>query len=75
MTRMCETCLKYNRKKTGDSEFVPSSRAQENVVLHLMVLRPEDKYMLVAIDYYTRAVRAEVMADKRTETVVRVLDK
>lgn len=32
-------------------------------------------YLLVAIDYFLRTVRAEVIKNKRTESVVRVLNK
>lgn len=75
VTRKCEVCLKYNRKKSGGSEFVPTSRIMEKVALDLIDVRSEGKYVLVAIDYYSRAIRAKVMDNKKTETVVKTLNE
>ncbi|KAI5177931.1 hypothetical protein PAEPH01_2510 [Pancytospora epiphaga] len=73
--KKCVKCIEYNRENNGKSEFVCTSRAMEKVALDLIDLRAEGKYILVGVDYYTRMVKAGVLGDKRTNSVVKVVSE
>ena len=69
----CEVCKINNRKKAGGSEFIVTTRKGEKIALDLIDIREEGKYIQVAIDYFTRMVKAEVMPDKCSGSVIGVL--
>ncbi|KAI5177776.1 hypothetical protein PAEPH01_2506, partial [Pancytospora epiphaga] len=73
--KKCAKCIEFNRKNNGGSEFVCTSRAMEKVALDLIDLRAEGKYISVGVDYYTRIVKAGVLGDIRTNSVVKVVSE
>lgn len=71
--KKCDVCLRLNRKNMGGCEFVETTRQLEKVALDLIDLRSSGVYILVAIDYYTRYVLAEVINNKNSETVLEII--
>lgn len=66
----CETCQVNNRKKMGGSEFICTTRVFEEVALDMIDMRSEGKYVLVAIDYFTRSAVTKVLESKESKGVV-----
>jgi hypothetical protein len=62
-----------NRKKSGGEDFVSTERAMQKMAIDLIDMRAEGVYVLVAIDYYTRAVRARAIQSKKAEVFVEAL--
>lgn len=73
--KKCELCARYNRKKTGGCEFIESNGIFEKVGVDLIDLRDMGKYVLTMVDYFTRYLFAEVIEDKRSNTVVGVMER
>jgi len=71
--KKCEVCQINNRKDTGGSEFVTTSRRLEKVGLDMLEIREQGRYVLVAIDYFTRMVWARVLRSKETMGVVETI--
>ncbi|WUR04686.1 endonuclease [Vairimorpha necatrix] len=66
----CEVCQINNRKKSGGCVFVATSRYLEKVAFDLIEYREEKKYIVVAIDYFTRRVWDRVIDAKTGEKIV-----
>lgn len=73
--RGCDVCEVNNRKKMGGNEFVVTTRYLEKVALDMVDVRNEGKYVLVAIDYFTRIAMAKVLESKETDLVVRTVEE
>jgi phosphoribosylformylglycinamidine (FGAM) synthase-like enzyme len=69
----CEVCGINNRKKLGGSDYVTTVRKLEKVAIDLIDIREEGKYVLVAIDYYSRGIWTRVIDTKDAGNVVDVL--
>ena len=68
--RECEVCQINNRKKLGGSEFVETTRELEKVALDLASIE-EGAYGLIAIDYFSRAVWAEIIKSKEAKEITK----
>ena len=53
----CERCSVMNRRKKGGSDFVSVSHPFEKVVLDMIDMRAEEKYILVGIDYFPEELK------------------
>lgn len=73
--RKCEKCCIYNRKIKGGSEFVETRRVLEKVALDLLDIRSEKCYILIGIDYFTRYAFARKINDKKTSTIIAILNE
>lgn len=62
--------MKANRKKNGGAEFVETSRPFEKVALDLIDMRREGTYIIVAIDYFTTFIVADVNNNNESKTVI-----
>jgi RNase H-like domain found in reverse transcriptase/Reverse transcriptase (RNA-dependent DNA polymerase)/Integrase core domain/Integrase zinc binding domain len=71
--KRCEVCGINNRKKLGGSDYVTTVRKLEKVAIDLIDIREEGKYVLVAIDYYSRGIWTRVIDTKDAGNVVDVL--
>lgn len=71
--KQCEVCQINNRKCTGGSEFVTTSRPFEKVAIDLIEERQEGKYILIGIDYFTRGIAAKVIQNKTTIQITEAL--
>ncbi|MGL5708994.1 MAG: DDE-type integrase/transposase/recombinase, partial [Aeromonas sp.] len=75
MVKRCEVCRINNRKKSGGSEFVETTRELEKVTLDLISLGGNNRYILVAIDYHTRFVLVEMIRSKNASKIVYIISK
>lgn len=73
--KKCEKCCIYNEKKRGGCEFVESTRKLEKVALDLIEISEENKYVFLAIDYFTRVVWGDVLNSKSSDEIVKVMDQ
>ncbi|MGL5708822.1 MAG: hypothetical protein ACRDDF_11260 [Aeromonas sp.] len=71
----CEICKINYRKNCGGNEFVETTRELEKVALDLISLGGNNRYILVAIDYQTRFVLAEMIRCKNASTIVDIISK
>lgn len=71
----CEVCQVNNRKKKGGSEFVVTTRRLQKVGIDMIDMREEGRYIMVAIDYFTRMAKAEILESKATDEVMSVLER
>lgn len=71
--KKCEKCQIYNRKDSGGAKLVCTSRIKEKVALDLIEVKKGSEYILVAIDYYSRAILGKVIGNKQATTVARVV--
>jgi hypothetical protein len=62
-------------KNSGGADFVTTTRIMEKLALDLIEIREEGKYILTGIDYFTRFCRAEVIEEKKSEEVLKILRK
>lgn len=68
--RNCEACQKFNRKTSGGTDFVSTTRYLEKIGLDLIEFRDEMAFIVVAIDYFTRRAWARVLKSKHAIGVV-----
>lgn len=71
----CEVYLQINRKKRSRSDIVITSRLFEIVDIDIMNCRAETKYVLIAIDYFSRNLVAEVMDQKTPQNVIQAFKR
>lgn len=69
----CETCQKFNRKTSGGTDFVSTTRYLEKVGLDLIEFREEKAFIVVAIDYFTRRAWARVVESKHATAIVSLI--
>lgn len=69
----CDIWKKMNRKKNHGSEFIVTTRPFEMVGIDMIDVREEGKYVVTAIDYFTRFICAEVLGNKKAETVIGII--
>ncbi|KAI5176505.1 hypothetical protein PAEPH01_2320 [Pancytospora epiphaga] len=55
----------------GGSEFVNTCRPLEKVALDMIDMRAKEKYVLVGVDYYSKAAVAKVLESKEAKEVVK----
>lgn len=73
--RKCGICETNNRKKSGGSDFVQSVEPLEKVAIDLLDARSEGGYVMLAVDYFTRMARAEVLETKDAQRVNETMKK
>ncbi|KAF9761965.1 hypothetical protein NGRA_2301 [Nosema granulosis] len=73
--KKCETCNINNRKTTGGCDFVATNKRLKKVVLDLMDIGGENRYVLVGIDYFTRRLWGQRLRSKETCAVLEVLQR
>ncbi|KAF7686091.1 hypothetical protein CDIK_3158 [Cucumispora dikerogammari] len=59
-----------NRKKNYGSEFVETSRALKRVGVYLIAIRSVGKYIITAVDYFSRYVCCEIIENKKSSTII-----
>lgn len=69
----CETCQKYNRKTSGGSDFISTTRYLEKVGMDLIEFREEKAFVVVAVDYFTRRLWGRVLEGKQASEIVKFL--
>lgn len=75
VVKACEICKINNRKKTGGSEFVTSSRRYERVAIDIMHSEKEKVDILITIDYFSRMVNIAKLEDKTSKNIISKLSK
>ncbi|KAI5193332.1 hypothetical protein NEMIN01_2480, partial [Nematocida minor] len=69
ITKQCETCIVNNRKRAAGYNYVETTRKLELVGLDIMKEEIEGVYILVMIDYYTRAAKMHILKNRTTEEI------
>lgn len=75
VVKKCDVCNKYNYKKKGGYEYVETTRTLEKVGMDLLDLGGKEGYILICIDYFSRYLLAEKLANKGAQSVMLVLEK
>ncbi|KAI5145376.1 hypothetical protein NEPAR06_2421, partial [Nematocida parisii] len=71
----CLTCIQNNRKTAAGHRFIETTRKLELVAMDIMKEEIEDRYILVMIDMYTRVGKIVLLNNKKTEEVIRGLER
>lgn len=72
--RKCRICVENNRKNGGGSEFVTTSRPLEKIAIDIMKVE-EGLNALILIDYYSRLLIAKITMERRSSTIVTILEE
>ncbi|KAI5151978.1 hypothetical protein ENBRE01_2475 [Enteropsectra breve] len=75
LIKECNTCQRVNRKTTGGSEFITTSRPMEKIGIDLMFLNDPKTVLMVIIDYFSRMLKVEILKDKSAESITEALKK
>jgi transposase InsO family protein len=73
VVKKCQICIENNRKQSGGSDFVTTSRPWEKVAIDIMKINEEEINVLVTIDYYTRYLNVAIIENRRSETIMSTL--
>ena len=69
----CKQCIKYNDKNYGGSIYVTTNKINEKWGLDIM--NNSGKYVLIAIDYFSRLGMAEEVQNKSSQEIIKFLKR
>lgn len=71
--KKCNICQIGNRKLKGGTFMITSSHKGKKFAIDIMKIGEPKKYVLVGIDYYTRALYGKIMQVRTTSEIIKVL--